>query len=247
MPESTETVPRYLQIAHHYRDRIMSGSLRPGDEIPSERRIADEWQVARPTAARALLTLRHEGLTESRPGSGTYVTDGHVHRHVDEHHRRPRSDEGAQAPGEHTRIIEAGLVAAAPAVADDLRLGVDGEVIRRHRVVRAGEAVVEVSTSWYPADLAEAAPRLLHRARIREGTTTYIEQATGRRAEYARDHVTARSASVGEHQELELTRPGAAVLVVRHVVYDGHDLPLEVAEAVHPPDSPALEREYPLT
>lgn len=75
MSGSIRPAPRYLQIARHYRDQIANGMLRPGDRLPSERRIAAEWQVARPTAARALQMLSSQGVTESRQGLGSYVID----------------------------------------------------------------------------------------------------------------------------------------------------------------------------
>ncbi len=247
MPESTEDVPRYAQIAHYYRDLIMSGSFRPGDELPSERRLADEWTVARPTAARALLTLRLDGLTESRQGAGTYVADVRPHLAADEHHRRPRSGEGPDGPGEQTRIVAAELTEAPEAVAQVLTLDHRTQAVRRSRVVLAGDHIVEISISWYPPGFAGTAPRLLRQARIREGTADYIEQTTGRRPEYARDHARARMATPGERDELGIGHPDVAVLVVRHVVYDDSDEAIEFAESVQPPDTPGAEREYRLT
>ena len=73
MPEIQKVLPKYLQIASHIRDQIVRGDLRPGDEVPSERELAAAWTVARPTAAKALESLRVQGFVESRQGSGTYV------------------------------------------------------------------------------------------------------------------------------------------------------------------------------
>ncbi len=60
------------------RDQILRGDLQPGDEVPSERQIAADWDVARPTAARALEALRQQGFVESRQGSGTVVDALHL-------------------------------------------------------------------------------------------------------------------------------------------------------------------------
>jgi len=74
-PEIQQVLPKYVQVADHIRDLILRGELRPGDEIPSERRIVEEWRVSRPTATRALAALRAEGLVEARQGSGTFVRE----------------------------------------------------------------------------------------------------------------------------------------------------------------------------
>jgi len=73
MPELQRALPKYLQIANYIRDQILRGDLRPGDEVPSERQIAADWDVARPTAARSLEALRQQGFVESRQGAGTFV------------------------------------------------------------------------------------------------------------------------------------------------------------------------------
>lgn len=69
--------PPYLQVARHLRERIQTGDLRPGDRVPSEREIVEEWGVSRATATKVLATLRADGLVESRPGSGTTVRSVH--------------------------------------------------------------------------------------------------------------------------------------------------------------------------
>ena len=68
MPQIEEAQPKYLQIAHYIRDQILRGDLRPGDEVPSERQLAADWKVSRPTAARSLEALSHQGLVEKRQG-----------------------------------------------------------------------------------------------------------------------------------------------------------------------------------
>ena len=66
MPQIEEAQPKYLQIAHYIRDQILRGDLRPGDEVPSERQLAADWKVSRPTAARSLEALSHQGLVEKQ-------------------------------------------------------------------------------------------------------------------------------------------------------------------------------------
>jgi DNA-binding transcriptional regulator YhcF (GntR family) len=65
--------PPYLRIVAAIRRRIADGELAPGDRVPSTRQIAEEWGVALATAAKALTTLRLEGLVRTRPRAGTVV------------------------------------------------------------------------------------------------------------------------------------------------------------------------------
>ena len=66
--------PPYRQIAAQIRARISTGDLRPGDVVPSTRRIAADWHVAIATATKVLAELKREGLVHVVPGTGTVVS-----------------------------------------------------------------------------------------------------------------------------------------------------------------------------
>jgi GntR family transcriptional regulator len=237
VPDLQRVLPKYLQIANHLRDQILRGDLQPGVEVPSERALAADWKVSRPTATKALEALRVQGLIESRQGSGTYVVDQMgIHRRARERYGRERETGAIYPPNEWARIVAAEIVAAPEHVEAALGGNVP-QVIRRHRTINGDGGPVEVSTSWISTAMADAAPRLLRTERIREGTLAYIASVTGLRARLARDRVTARLATAAEAAELELGPGPHAVLVVWHVVYDEANQPLEFVEAVYPPES----------
>ena len=64
----------YRQIVTAVQNRIAAGELRPGDQMPSIRRVARDWGVAIATATKAMAILRDAGLIEARVGSGTVVS-----------------------------------------------------------------------------------------------------------------------------------------------------------------------------
>ncbi|MEK2491897.1 TetR/AcrR family transcriptional regulator C-terminal domain-containing protein [Kitasatospora purpeofusca] len=68
-----ETDPPFRRIAADLRRRITTGELAPGERVPSNRRLAQDWGVALATATKALTVLRSEGLVEARPRVGTVV------------------------------------------------------------------------------------------------------------------------------------------------------------------------------
>jgi len=55
---------------------IASGASRPGDQLPSERRLASQIGVSRPSVRAGLQALVAMGVVESRHGSGTYISEG---------------------------------------------------------------------------------------------------------------------------------------------------------------------------
>jgi GntR family transcriptional regulator len=72
-----ETSPesRWRQIHSAIRDRILSGELRAGEELPSIRQLAADTTVSVITIKRAYQQLESEGLIISHQGRGTYVGD----------------------------------------------------------------------------------------------------------------------------------------------------------------------------
>ena len=66
--------PAYLQITEQVKFAAASGRLKPGDQLPSIRDLAATLGINRNTAAKAYAELEHEGLVETRPGSGVFLT-----------------------------------------------------------------------------------------------------------------------------------------------------------------------------
>jgi DNA-binding GntR family transcriptional regulator len=246
MPEFRSALPKYVQMADNLRDRILRGDLRPGDEVPSERQLAEDWGVSRPTATKALDVLRHEGHLMGRQGAGTYVAFlPRIHRQASERYLRSLETGRIYPPGEEARILEADCVTAPDEVADALRLAAGAEVVRRRRLILRGDMPVELSISWFDGALVPFAPRLITTGRILEGTLAYVEAMSGRRARLARDRSAARLATADERELLLLPDP-SAVTAMHHVVVDGEEVPLELTQAVYPADTWTVEHEYPL-
>lgn len=62
-------------IVQQLEKRILDGVLKPGDRLPPERQLAEEFGVSRPSLREAIQQLASRGLLSSRQGGGTWVTD----------------------------------------------------------------------------------------------------------------------------------------------------------------------------
>ncbi len=71
------TKPEYQRIIDFIVSKIESGGLKAGDKIPSENELAQEFDVARMTANRAIKELVHRGLLHRVKGSGSFVSNQH--------------------------------------------------------------------------------------------------------------------------------------------------------------------------
>jgi GntR family transcriptional regulator len=65
--------PLFEQAADYVAGRIAAGELSPGQKLPAERDLADQWGIGYQTVRRAMRELRERGLIVSRVGKGTFV------------------------------------------------------------------------------------------------------------------------------------------------------------------------------
>jgi len=67
-------IPRYVQLAELFRQRVAKGMWPPGCLLPSIEQLMDEFDVARVTVRQAVALLADEGLVSPQRGRGTFVT-----------------------------------------------------------------------------------------------------------------------------------------------------------------------------
>lgn len=63
------------EIINRLRDLINQKNLEPGDKLPSERSLAEKFNVSRNNLRIALQTLEYYGLVKSIPQSGTFIAE----------------------------------------------------------------------------------------------------------------------------------------------------------------------------
>jgi GntR family transcriptional regulator len=65
----------YAQIVEQIKQLIASGKLRPGDQLPTVRALAQELRVNFNTIARAYRLLDEAGVISTQQGRGTYILE----------------------------------------------------------------------------------------------------------------------------------------------------------------------------
>jgi GntR family transcriptional regulator len=75
MSSTGRPVPNYSLVEHYLRDRIRSGELKPGDPIPPEIQLAQEFRISRMTVRQALAGLVYDGLIVRYRRRGSFVAE----------------------------------------------------------------------------------------------------------------------------------------------------------------------------
>ncbi len=66
-------VPIYVQLVEGVKHALEVGTLRPGERLPTVRKLAGELKIAPNTVVKAYNELQRMGLIEGRPGVGSVV------------------------------------------------------------------------------------------------------------------------------------------------------------------------------
>jgi len=111
-PNPSSGVPIYLQLMEQVKHGIETGALRPGEQLPGIRPLAEELVINPNTVAKAYRELEHEGVIELRQGAGAFVA-------------------GNAGAKKVTDAIRAGQTVVADAIEKLRARGVTDEEIRR--------------------------------------------------------------------------------------------------------------------
>jgi GntR family transcriptional regulator, transcriptional repressor for pyruvate dehydrogenase complex len=149
----------YEQIVQQVEESILKGQLKPGDQLPAERDLAQLFGVSRTAVREAVKTLREKGLVEAYSGRGTFVTSGtsQAMRQSLDLMIRINPLEGAANLAELRLVLEpeiAGL--AAPRIEEQLLSTMREAVTVMDRNLDDPDAYVEADLDFHLA-LAEAA------------------------------------------------------------------------------------------
>jgi GntR family transcriptional regulator len=230
-------LPFYFQLKQLIRDEIVDGRWEAGERIPSEHELCEHFGVSRTTVRQALAELEGDGLLHREKGRGTFVAEPRSsswflqssHGFHDEATRVGRTVTSRVLRREVEPLPQwaaqaLGVPVGSPGVTLERVRAVDGELVMyvvSHLLEELAEVVLETELehgSLYGA---------LHEQRR-------LEVAGGRRVVEA---TTARK----ELARLLEVEPGAPVLLVQAVSWDGTMRPFECYRAWHRSDRTTIE------
>ncbi|UQI43213.1 GntR family transcriptional regulator [Streptomyces sp. HU2014] len=226
-PRVQRAAPPFMQIADHFRQKILDGVLAQDTKLPSIAEIAEEWGVATATAAKGIKQLQAEGYVRSST-QGTYVDLGKKLTSGSDRLQLQRATGSGFRSGERVEIISAGLTPAPVDVAEALSVEEGAPVVRRQRRYVDDEGVITLSTSWLPGDFAESAPELTVPDTLPKMTFGLIEERTGRRAIRRRDVVALRPVPEDAAPLLGI-EAGTLALTMTNYYWDQHGSVTEYA------------------
>lgn len=153
MVEANSVVPLYKQIVRALSDSIANGTYRPGDKLPTEAELIEQFGVSRITVRSAIKEMEDAGLVERARGKGTFVSSDTQMYAADDRESFTHSCQlaGKQAS---SRVLAMGW--DFPSLRDAKFLGVDDtqKVLRSRRLRLVDDKPTMLETNSYSAVLS---------------------------------------------------------------------------------------------
>ena len=197
-------------------------TLGPGDALPSERELAERYDVARMTVRAEIARLAADGLVERVQGRGTFVAEARVAQAASLSSFTEDMRARGFVPG--SRVLGQETVPADQVVAGRLGLAPGTPVLRIRRVRMADGEPMALEEAFLPIDrFGDLASTDLHEASLFE-----VLERSGARFPSADQRVVAVEI-VGEDANLLRVAPGRAGLRFHTTLLDEDEQPLSYA------------------
>lgn len=209
------TVRAYESILVHIHQQVEDGILRPGDKLPSERKLAERFGIGRSSVRDAIRILEVRGIVKPRQGGGTVVQAFSSDALVAElASTLVRKRALVQELMEVRCMIEPPLAARAAAHASSEQIAHLEGILRRQRdKARRGELAVQEDTEFH-SEIARAAGNRVMLAVL----DTLVSLLTETRRRFLQDEERAQASLAGHRLVLRAIRrrePSAAEVAMR--------------------------------
>lgn len=202
--------PLYQQVAEAILEQIQAGELRPGERLPSEHALSDQYEVGRNTIRHALSELAGDGYLETVQGVGSFVAESRIPKTTEI--LFGFSQEMAQRGREITsRVLESEIIAADPYLARRLQVQLGAEIVFLYRLRLMEGEPTAIERAYLPHELC---PDLLEHDFSRESLYEVLSSEYGMKPEHAEQEIGAELAT-DQVAELLGLEPPTAVLVIR--------------------------------
>jgi GntR family transcriptional regulator len=220
-------VPLYHQVKTALLREIEAGRWAPGDQLPTENALIEQFHVSKITVRQALAELAQMGYIRREQGRGTFA-------------QRPPLEEGPRELTSFTgemrghgmaassKVLQQGIIAAPLDVADSLFIARETPIFRLRRLRLAESEPMGLQTSFIPLHLAPGIDTLAF-----ENASLYESLATHYALYAATARETHRAVRVGR-EEAGLLRvpPGSPVLAAERLTRLEDGRPLEYVQSI---------------
>lgn len=221
--DGDDRLPLYQRLADNLRREVVKGIRKPGDRMPSENALSEEYGMAAGTVRQALAALVDEGLLERFHGRGTFVRRPSFDRSLFRFFRFRGASGESVIP--ESRILRRTLAPVPSHIARALRIREGSDAISMSRLRLIGDMPVLAEEIWLPH---RPFAKFLKLPEAEIGPLLYpiYDSICGKQVARAEETLTAEAAGRDTARLLRI-EPGRPVIVIDRLAKGFDDAALE--------------------
>jgi GntR family transcriptional regulator len=235
--DKRSAIPFYQQLKEILRADIEARGLRPGDRLPGDHELCDEYGVSRPVVRQALSELQYEGVLQRFKGRGTFVVPQRTSQSLVQSLTGLHDDVTSTGRTLRSEVRTLKVTAADSDVAGRLEIEPGAAVVAIERLRFIDDEPWVFATGHVPAGLA---PDLVDQDLREQSLYALLERRYGLRLVRSHRTVEAYGASGRLARDLGIPQ-NAPVLKLTSVSYDAENQPVETFVAYHRGDRSRFE------
>jgi GntR family transcriptional regulator len=228
--DRSSPIPFYHQLKVILRRMMDDGDLRPGDALPGELRLCEQYDVSRTVVRQALVELEFEGLINREKGRGTFVSSQKTAQGLVQSMTGQFEDLAAQGLHLRSEVRKLEAVSAEPVVAAQLQVDDGASVVLLERLRFIRDEPWVLALTYLPLEILPVLKQ--KQGDLENGSLYALMDGLGIRPSHGKRTVEAREAGKTVARALGLRRT-FPVLLLTSAGLDSSGRPVEYFEAFH--------------
>lgn len=230
MIDKHSPLPLYFQLEEQIKKTIESKELVPGDALPSERELSENYQISRMTVRQAITNLVNKGYLFREKGKGTFVSSQKFEQSL-QGLTSFTEDMLARNLKPGSKLLHFEIYPADEDIKESLSLHDDELIYKIKRLRLANEEPIAIETSYLPVKLVPGVtPDILEKSLY-----TYIENDLHLSIGHATQTVEAAIVNEEDSKHLKVNK-GVPILFIQRETYLENGTPLEIVKSSYRAD-----------
>jgi len=227
--DHSSPLPYYFQLKELLIEEIKKGRLKPGQQIPSEFKLCEQFRVSRTVVRQAISSLVQNGHLNREKGRGTFVTKPKITENLFQNLTGSYEDMLARGIKLVTKVLEQTKWEADSEILKRLKLEPGEPVIKIKRLRFISSEPIALVTTYLPYKIC---PPLLEENLTNQSLYGVLEEKYALRIAHGRRSLEAVSAD-RKTAALLGVKVGTPLMLLNSISYLADGRPIEYFSALH--------------
>ncbi len=232
-------IPYYIQLMEILKEKVQQKEWMPGDQIPGEQDLCEQYQVSRTVVRQALRELEFEGVVTRKKGKGTFISHPKISEGLVQKLTGFYQDMVERGLQPVTKVLSQIVTPSNEKVARFLGINPGDKVIDIQRLRYIDDEPIQMVTTYIPYEIC---PSLATVDLTNRSLYEYLEKECGIFIAKGHRYIEAVLASEQEAQLLGIEH-GAPLLMLDSISFSEDGQPIEYYHALHRGDRSRFEVE----